>query len=67
MTEKRGAACRCGSTLSISWSPPDAAVDRAFAWFWREHDGEGHGPATLAQAGVARRKAERALLEDVQP
>ena len=60
MSAKRTVACKCGSTMSITWSPyEDRSVDKAFDWFWREHSGDGHGPATLAEAGRAWRKAYR--------
>lgn len=60
MSAKRTAACRCGSTLTVTWSPArDATVAGIFGSFWAEHSGEGHGHATVAEAGAARRKAGR--------
>jgi hypothetical protein len=51
--------CACGSTLTGRVSP-DSAAAAMEAGFASAHDGEGHAPATQAQAANARRRYERA-------
>lgn len=48
------ARCLCGTTILINGTL--AGCEEALAYFWAEHSGEGHGPATEAQQRAAKRK-----------
>jgi hypothetical protein len=57
--------CRCGASMRGSVTPP-AAARRVVALFDEFHTGEGHGPATAAQAAAARRREERQLINEMK-
>lgn len=45
--------CTCGSSIKLT-AASQKALDGVMALWWREHQGDGHGPATAAQARKAR-------------
>lgn len=55
--------CRCGSKIEVSGFPPDV-VDGVIDIFQALHGGDGHGPATPAQARRARARAETQAVLD---
>lgn len=50
--------CLCGASLTVRSSPASVA-DHVLGCFDNLHLGDGHGPASQAQAARARRKAEQ--------
>lgn len=50
------ACCQCGSTIKLT-ATSQKALDGAMAIWWGGHQGEGHGPATSAEARRARDKS----------
>lgn len=50
--------CLCGAALHARSRPASTAQTLA-AVFAGQHTGDGHGPATPAQAAAARRRAAR--------
>ena len=49
--------CQCGAMIKLT-ADSTKALDGAMAIWWREHQGDGHGPATRAQALAARERNE---------
>ena len=49
--------CLCGSMIKLTTTNAKA-LDGAMAIWWREHQGDGHGPATRQQALAGRRRNE---------
>lgn len=45
--------CLCGSTIKLT-TVSQMTLDGVMFLWWREHQGDGHGPATAAQARRAR-------------
>lgn len=55
--------CLCGASLAVRSHPSNTAHDLA-AQFTIQHQGDGHGPATAAQASRARAREEAAALAE---
>lgn len=50
--------CQCGAMIKLT-ADTAKALDGAMAIWWREHQGDGHGPATRAMALQARAAEEK--------
>lgn len=50
--------CQCGAMIKLTW-PSTKALDGVMAIWWREHQGDGHGPATRAEALRTRAAEEQ--------
>lgn len=51
--------CKCGAHFTHRGTS-DGLADFLAMWWTDAHSGDGHGPATPAECGRARRKAEKA-------
>lgn len=49
--------CQCGAMIKLT-TDSRQAMEGAMSIWWREHMGDGHGPATKAQALAGRRRNE---------
>lgn len=50
--------CQCGAMIKLN-APSAKMLDAAMAIWWRDHQGDGHGPATRAEALRARAAEEQ--------
>jgi hypothetical protein len=57
MMVSRTTYCLCGSSIKLTCSNIKS-LDGAMAIWWSEHQGDGHGPATRAQALAGRQRNE---------
>ena len=57
MATTRTTYCQCGAMIKLTTTSVKA-LDGAMAIWWREHQGDGHGPATRQQALAGRQRNE---------
>lgn len=51
--------CQCGAMIKLTTTSTNAkTLDGAMKIWWAEHKGDGHGPATRAQALAGRKRNE---------